>query len=122
VMVGIGALASRLGWFVMFLGGTVFYFRLLLREEAELLRTQGASYRAYFDAVPRLWPSLSARVPSGGMQPRWAQAIRGELMSWSLALAIAVFTFTLRQQAAYAIILAGLAIYVVQNYVLKKSA
>jgi protein-S-isoprenylcysteine O-methyltransferase Ste14 len=93
--VGIGLMASRLGFLILMLGMTVFVIRLLLREESELLRDQGEPYRAYCAAVPRLLPSLPPRVPSAGNAPHWAEAFRAELMYWLLALAMLVFAVTL---------------------------
>ena len=57
--IGIGLLASRTGFLILSLGTTVFVIRLLLREEADLLRDQGEPYRRYCTAVPRLVPSLN---------------------------------------------------------------
>jgi hypothetical protein len=75
---------------------TVFVIRLLLREEADLLRDQGESYRRYCDAVPRLVPALFPRVPAAGDSPQWGQGVRAELMYWLMAAAIAVFAITLK--------------------------
>ena len=92
---GVGLMASRLGFLILFFGMTIFVLRLLLREEAELLRDQGESYRRYCDAVPRLLPSLSPRVPPAGHAPHWGQGVRTELMYWLIAVAIAAFAVTL---------------------------
>src|ERR1700735_788528 len=51
---GIGTMASRVGFVVMVTGVFVLNYRLILREEAELLPSQGESYRRYLQAVPRL--------------------------------------------------------------------
>src|SRR3954469_14260740 len=59
--VGMGLLASRLCFVILVVGHAVFLRRLIGREESELLATQGERYRAFFDAVPRLWPSLRPR-------------------------------------------------------------
>src|SRR5580658_2452652 len=52
--IGIGVLASRAGFVVLALGMWIFLYRLILREEATLLASQGESYRRYYAAVPRL--------------------------------------------------------------------
>ena len=70
LIAGVGLMASRLGWFVMVLGMWLFIYRLIRREEDGLLETQGASYRAYLNAVPRLWPALTPRLPAGNGRPR----------------------------------------------------
>jgi hypothetical protein len=92
---GIGLMASRIGFLILWLGMTVFVIRLLLREESELLRDQGESYRSYCAAVPRLVPSLTPRVPSAGNAPQWAEGFRAELMYWLLTLAMWFFAITL---------------------------
>jgi protein-S-isoprenylcysteine O-methyltransferase Ste14 len=68
-----GMLASRSGWVPIVLAMTVFQYRLLAREELELLRTQGERYRAYLKSVPRLFPALRPRIDSGDRKPRWKQ-------------------------------------------------
>ena len=93
--VGIGLMASRIGFLVLSLGMTAFVIRLLLREEAELLRDQGEPYRRYCAAVPRLVPSLTPRVPPAGNAPHWGQGFRAELMYWLLVLSMAAFAVTL---------------------------
>ena len=92
----IGLMASRTGFVILVLGMTVFVIRLLLREEAELLRDLGEPYRRYCEAVPRLIPSLFPRVPSADDAPQWSQGIRAEVMYWLMALAMGVFAITLK--------------------------
>ena len=92
---GLGLVASRLGFLILSLGMTVFHIRLILREEAELVRDQGEPYQRYCAAVPRLFPSLTPRIPSGSNVPHWGQAFRVQVVYWSLALAMGVFTVTL---------------------------
>lgn len=94
--VGMGALASRTGFFVLFGLMVVFCYRLILREEAELSAAQGGHYRQYREAVPRLWPSLRARVASAGGRANWASGFKAEFWYWGLALALVVFAITLR--------------------------
>jgi protein-S-isoprenylcysteine O-methyltransferase Ste14 len=111
---GTGLLASRLGWFVMTFGLLLFYYRLVLREEAALTASQGESFRAYCAAVPRFLPALRPRVKSSGAPPRWGQAFAGELFMWGFAASIVVFAITLRPQTFYAILgvaVVGYAIY-----------
>ncbi len=89
-------LASRTGWVPIVLSMTIFQYRLIGREEQELLRTQGERYRAYLKAVPRLFPQLHPRVASGGKHPRWKQAWLAEaFFFWGFAAALAVFAATL---------------------------
>ncbi|MGH9455955.1 MAG: methyltransferase, partial [Terriglobia bacterium] len=99
--IGIGLYASRLGWFVIVFGVVIFYSRLIRREEAELEKTQGESFRAYCRKVPRFWPSLWPRLPAAGRQPHFAQAFAGEMFFWGLAAASFVFAGSLRPVAFY---------------------
>ena len=100
---GVGLMASRLGFLILFFGMTIFVLRLLLREEADLRRDQGESYRRYCEAVPRLFPSLTPRVSPAGHVAHWGQGIRAELMYWLIAAAIAAFAVTLNIKVFWAI-------------------
>ena len=93
--IGFGLFASRSGFFVVVIGMTAFYYRLIRREEAALIESQGESYRRFQAAVPSLIPSFASRLPSGGRKPRWGQALVGELFMWLLTVSIAVFAVTL---------------------------
>jgi protein-S-isoprenylcysteine O-methyltransferase Ste14 len=107
--VGIGLMASRSGFLILSLGMTVLVIRLILREEAELLRDQGEPYRRYRAIVPRLIPSLSPRVPRAGNAPHWGQGFRAELMYWLLALAVAAFAVTLNIKFFWGVFAAAIA-------------
>jgi protein-S-isoprenylcysteine O-methyltransferase Ste14 len=120
--IGLGLFASRLGFVVMCLGIFIFTYRLILREEAGLLASQGESYRRYLAAVPRLWPSLTPRVPSGGVQPNWRDGFTGELFIWSIAIGMTAFVITQRAWLFYALTAAGFAIYFLQAWLRKPRA
>jgi protein-S-isoprenylcysteine O-methyltransferase Ste14 len=92
---GIGVLASRSGFIFLVLANWIFVYRLILREEESLLKTQGESYRAYCEAVPRFWPALKPRVPSGNIRPDWGQAFAGESFVWLFGLAEVLIAATL---------------------------
>jgi protein-S-isoprenylcysteine O-methyltransferase Ste14 len=92
---GIGVLASRSGFIFLVLANWIFVYRLILREEESLLKTQGESYRAYCEAVPRYWPALKPRVPSGNLRPDWGQAFAGESFVWLFGLAELLIAATL---------------------------
>ncbi|MFL6260868.1 MAG: methyltransferase family protein [Thermoanaerobaculia bacterium] len=118
--VGMGLVASRLGFLILVGGHLIFLYRLIGREESELLATQGERYRAYFEAVPRLWPSLHPRVPAGGLQPRWPQAFLGETFFWLLFLGATYFAVTLNGRTIPTVALVGMVIYFVMLAVLKR--
>jgi protein-S-isoprenylcysteine O-methyltransferase Ste14 len=97
---GIGVLASASGFIFLLLANWIFVYRLILREEESLLRNQGASYRAYCEAVPRFWPSLRPRVSAGNLSPRWGQAFAGETFVWIFGVAELLVAITLRPLTA----------------------
>ena len=114
--VGISVLASRAGFLVMAIGMFLFTYRLILREEATLLQSQGESYRRYFDAVPRLLPSLRPRVPASGAKPDWRDGFGGEIFMWAGAAAMAVFTVTLSLLYFWIVFGVGFAVYFLQAF------
>jgi protein-S-isoprenylcysteine O-methyltransferase Ste14 len=117
---GMGLLVSRLGFAILVLGHAIFLLRLIGREESELLASQGERYRAYYDAVPRLVPSLRPRVPAGGLKPSWAQAFGGELFFWILFAGTTYFAVTLESRAIPTVALVGTVIYFVMLAVLRR--
>lgn len=119
---GIGIMASRLGWLVMVLGMTLFVYRLIRREEDGLLQTQGESYRAYLKAVPRIWPSLTPRVPAGNGQARWGQAVAGEMFIWLFGAAELCFAITLNFKISGIIFASSFVVYFIAVYLLKSRA
>jgi protein-S-isoprenylcysteine O-methyltransferase Ste14 len=93
--IGIGVLASRAGFVFLVLANWVFVYRLIFREEESLLKSQGEAYRAYCRAVPRFWPALRPRVPSGNLRPDWGQAFAGESFVWLFGIAELLIAATL---------------------------
>jgi protein-S-isoprenylcysteine O-methyltransferase Ste14 len=114
--IGLGLLASRSGFLVISIGIFLFSYRLILREETTLLQSQGESYRRYFAAVPRLFPSLVPRVPSSGAKPNWLDGFTGELFMWGGAAAMAVFTVTLKLRYFWIVLGSGFVIYFLQSF------
>jgi len=92
---GIGVLASRSGFIFLLLANWIFVYRLIFREEEALRQTQRDSYHAYCRAVPRFWPALRPRVPSGNLQPDWGQAFAGESFVWLFGVAELLIAVTL---------------------------
>ncbi|MFZ3217651.1 MAG: methyltransferase [Candidatus Acidiferrales bacterium] len=115
---GLGLLASRLGFAFIVIAMSVYCLRLIGLEEANLSREQGESYREFCQHVPRLWPSLSPRLPASGLQPQWKQAFLGELFMWGFFVAVMVFALTLNRNALWIIITIALLLYIVRSYVL----
>lgn len=110
---GIGVLTSRIGWAFMVIAMWAFIERLISREEQGLLATQGEAVRAYYAAVPRLWPSLCPRIRTGRAQPRWRQAVAGEIFTWMFGLALVVFAAALKFGPSVILMAAGFLSYFV---------
>ncbi|MBO0695260.1 MAG: isoprenylcysteine carboxylmethyltransferase family protein [Verrucomicrobia bacterium] len=107
VAAGIGVLASRSGFIFVVLANWIFVYRLILREEESLQKTQGEPYRAYCRVVPRFWPALKPRVPSGNLRPDWTQAFAGESFVWLFGVALLLIAVTLNPRIGAAAFLLG---------------
>jgi protein-S-isoprenylcysteine O-methyltransferase Ste14 len=119
---GFGVLASRTGCLFIVVGMWLFSRRLIGREEEGLIQSQGESYRAYLKSVPRLFPSLTPRIPSSARQPRWAQAIAGELFVWIFGLALLNFAITLNLKRTAIVFFSSFAVYFIAVTLVKKRA
>jgi protein-S-isoprenylcysteine O-methyltransferase Ste14 len=111
--IGFGLMSSRIGFFMLLLGMIFFDYRLIMREEAGILASQGDSYRAYCGAVPRLSPSFVPRVPSAGSTPSWGDGILGEAFMWVLALAVLVFAVTLNEHIFFVVLGSAFFVYAI---------
>jgi protein-S-isoprenylcysteine O-methyltransferase Ste14 len=69
----------------------LFQLRLMLAEEAFLTAKLGEPYRAYCAAVPRIVPSLRARVPQSAVRPVWGVALLGEIYMWGVVASYVAF-------------------------------
>jgi protein-S-isoprenylcysteine O-methyltransferase Ste14 len=98
---GIGVLASRAGFIFLVLANWIFVYRLIFREEKALREMQGESYLAYCRSVPRFWPSLKPKVPSGNLKPQWGQAFAGETFVWLFGVGELAIAVTLRPEIGY---------------------
>jgi protein-S-isoprenylcysteine O-methyltransferase Ste14 len=122
MIIAMGALMSRLGFLVAVTAMTVFCYRLILREEAELQTSQGQPYMAYCKAVPRLWPSPWPRVASAGRQARWTEGLKAESWYWGFAAALAAYAITLRLVLFFVIMGASLGLFWVSSIILRKKS
>jgi protein-S-isoprenylcysteine O-methyltransferase Ste14 len=110
---GLGLTLSRTGFFVAFFGMFVWVMRLILREEAELRETQGESYRAYCSAVPRLVPSLRARVPPADAKPNWVDGILREFFWWGATLAVVLLALTSNGEISEWVFFASFVVWII---------
>ena len=104
-----GLMAPPIGFAVLAVGSIVFVLRLIGREESELARTQGDSYREFLQRVPKMIPALRPRLPSSGVAPQWKQALIGELFMWGMAAALAAYVATLDLRVMWAVMALGFA-------------
>ncbi|MBV9083840.1 MAG: isoprenylcysteine carboxylmethyltransferase family protein, partial [Acidobacteriaceae bacterium] len=111
LVLGIGCMMSRLGFFVAIAAMLVFSYRLILREEAELEATQGATYERYSKAVPRLWPSPRPRIASSGRRANWAAGFKAESWYWGFPAALVAFAITLKVVLFFGILAATIALF-----------
>ncbi len=114
---GIGFMASRLGFIIIVAGLTLLYLRLAGREDSELQAQQGPAFAEFRRRVPRLWPSLAPRLPKGSAKARWKQAFRGEAFMWGFAIAITAFAVTLRLAPTGIILALAFLVFLEQQFV-----
>ena len=120
--IGFGLMTSRIGFVILVGGMIVFSYRLILREEGGILASQGASYRAYCAAVPRLLPALRPKLPSGGATPNWKDGFLGEAFMWVLAASVAAFALTLNLTVFYVVLVSAFVVYAACYAVIRKRA
>jgi protein-S-isoprenylcysteine O-methyltransferase Ste14 len=94
MVAGVSLMLSRTGALVLIISSFVFIRRLVAREEMELNRTHGRSFKAYCAAVPRWMPSLRRPVVPATYVPNYKNGITGELLAWFIALALAAYAAT----------------------------
>ena len=109
--IGIGVLASRAGFIFLVLANWIFVYRLIFREEEALKQTQGESYRAYLNGVPRFWPALRPRIAASGRRPRWPQAFAGEAFVWIFGLAELAIAISLNPRIGLIVFVLAFASY-----------
>jgi protein-S-isoprenylcysteine O-methyltransferase Ste14 len=113
--IGLGLLASRLGFAILAVGAAIRILRLIGREEAELEKERGESFREFCRCVPRLLPSWRPRVPASGLKPQWGQAFGGEAFMWGFFVTMVAFTITLQDRVGEILAGATLALWFLQK-------
>jgi protein-S-isoprenylcysteine O-methyltransferase Ste14 len=109
--IGMGLLASRIGFLILVAGMVLYDYRLILLEESGIATIQGESYRAYCSAVPRLVPALRTKVLSAGRVPNWGDGILGEAFMWTLAASAIAFAITLNQVIYFGVLASAFVVY-----------
>ncbi|MFZ0632776.1 MAG: isoprenylcysteine carboxylmethyltransferase family protein [Acidobacteriaceae bacterium] len=90
---GISILMPPSGALVFLVLEGIFYFRLILGEEAFLADQQGESYLEYRRAVPRLIPGLRPRIASSGARPQWFTSLAAEAFPVIYAVCLAALAW-----------------------------
>jgi protein-S-isoprenylcysteine O-methyltransferase Ste14 len=120
--IGLGAIMSRIGFFVAVVAMLAFCYRLIFREESELATTQGEKYNRYRKAVPRLWPSLWPKTASAGRQANWTAGFKSEFWCWGFAIGVAAFAITLNTTAFVVILTASVVLLWLSTLVIQRKA
>ena len=108
---GLGFLASRVGFLILAVGGAVRILRLVGREEESLEQQQGEKVREFARSVPRFLPSIAPCFPSAGIDPCWRKAFRAEAPIWGFFVMMIAFTVTLRDSIAWTLGIASLLLW-----------
>ena len=120
MVIGVGSMMSRIGFALAFVAMLVFCYRLIFREEADLLAGKGESFAAYLRAVPRLFPSPWPRIAPAGKTATWLAGFAAESWCWGFALAVAAFAATLKMVVFVVILGASVALFWVSSSALQK--
>jgi protein-S-isoprenylcysteine O-methyltransferase Ste14 len=96
--VGVCILMPPTGALFFVLASAIFYFRLILGEEHFLTLRLGEPYEEYRRRVPRLIPSLRARIPASAVTPRWGQSLLAEIYSVGFSLCLAILAWRYQPQ------------------------
>jgi len=97
----------------------LFQVRLILAEEAFLSARLGTAYSGYAARVPRLFPSLRARVPASAARPRWAQAVLSEIFVWGVVVSFAAVGWRYDAQLLGRCVLVSLGVWMVVRGAMK---
>jgi protein-S-isoprenylcysteine O-methyltransferase Ste14 len=90
---GIAILMPPSGAAFFLVANAIFYFRLILGEEAWLAQRLGERWEEYCRRVPRLIPSLRPHAAAPGVRPHWLEALLGECFPVSMSLCLAVLAW-----------------------------
>lgn len=90
---GVAILMPPSGALFFLLASFVFYFRLIVGEEAFLMAQLGESCASYLRTVPRIVPSLRPRVSGSGLRTQWGQGLLGEVFPLGFACCLAVLAW-----------------------------
>ena len=108
-LLSFACLLNRLGLLIVAAGTIAFVYRLISREEMELVAVHGPRYQKYIEAVPRLIPAARPRVPRGTALANWRDGFAGGAYLWLLAASLVVLAASLKESLFYATLMAAFA-------------
>jgi protein-S-isoprenylcysteine O-methyltransferase Ste14 len=91
--IAISILMPPTGAIFFLVAQAIFYYRLILGEEAYLAAQQGEAYLAYKQKAPRFMRSLRARVPASPARPQWLTSLLAESYYVSFTLCFAILAW-----------------------------
>jgi protein-S-isoprenylcysteine O-methyltransferase Ste14 len=94
MLAALALLMPPTGALFVLIAAPLFLFRLILGEEAFLLKQLGEPYREYLRSVPRLIPRLRTSLPRSGSKPKWIVAVLSELNPISIFITLAVLSWS----------------------------
>ncbi|WP_158749953.1 isoprenylcysteine carboxylmethyltransferase family protein [Acidobacterium sp. S8] len=115
LLTALGTFQSRLGLPVMLMVETVFLVRLMGHEEMLLERKYREFFVHYRQAVPRIIPSLRARIKASREVPLWRLAFWKNAFQWACVITLLAFAATLSDSVGYAFTAIAIAIGVVSR-------
>jgi protein-S-isoprenylcysteine O-methyltransferase Ste14 len=102
---------------------TIFYWRLILGEEAFLTAKLGEPYKEYLRLVPclvpRLFPRLHSSLPTSPAKPRWLTAVLTELNPIGIFVALAFLSWSYDNELMLKFILATFVLSMVVRGLMK---
>lgn len=119
--IAMASMMSRSGATVAILLMWLFCYRLIVREEAELKARQGDPYVRYCNAVPRLRPAPSPRIPASSKAAKWKEGFKAELWYWGFAASLAAFAATLALKYFFTILGASILLFWISTTMFEKT-
>ncbi|GAC1415873.1 MAG: hypothetical protein NVS9B15_02720 [Acidobacteriaceae bacterium] len=118
--IGMGLLASRIGFLILVVGMVLYDYRLIFLEEIGIAAHHPESFRAYQSAVPRLLPAVRPKVVAADGAPNWVDGMLGEAFMWTLAASAISFAVTLNHSIYLAVLVTAFVVYGACALVIKR--
>jgi protein-S-isoprenylcysteine O-methyltransferase Ste14 len=110
LLLSFGCPLNWIGFLLVTVATITFVYRLIRREEIDLVAAYGQRYQEYAESVPTLIPAVSPKMSSAETIPNWKNGVAGGVYLWLLAASMVVLAASLRESLFYATLAAGLVI------------